>query len=137
MKKILLLAIAATLAACSKTDDDKAATLLAKIDSLYAKGDYRTTLDSITRLRDQFPMAVEARQKALKVWQDASLKMAQADVAATDVQLQQMTAQIDSASSRLQRNLLCAKRDSLRTRYEAMCGVVKMIKMRQKQDKQQ
>ncbi len=137
MKKTLLLVLALSLVACSKTDDDKAAPLLAKIDSLYAKGDYRTTLDSITRLRNNFPMAIEARRKALKVWQDASLKMAQADVAATDVQLQQTDAQIDSASNRLQHNMLCAKRDSLRARYEAMCGVVKMIKMRQKQGKEQ
>ena len=66
---------------CTKTEDEKAQTLLAQIDSLYNKGKYSAALDSITQLRERFPKAVEARKHALKVWQDASLKMAQDDVA--------------------------------------------------------
>ena len=62
---------------CTKTEDEKAQTLLAQIDSLYNKGNYSAALDSITQLRERFPKAVEARKHALKVWQDASLKMAQ------------------------------------------------------------
>ena len=45
--------------ACAKTDDEKAQDLLAQIDQLYAKGKYKETLDSITVLRDRFPMALE------------------------------------------------------------------------------
>lgn len=121
------------LTGCAKTDDEKAQPLLAKIDSLYARGNYRATLDSITLLRDKYPHAIETRRKALKTWQDASLKMAQADVARTDIELQQVTQRIDSATNRLERNRLMARRDSLSARYEAMCGVVRMIHMRQKQ----
>ena len=69
------------------------------------------------------------------MWQDASLKMAQADVAATDMLLQQTIQELENATSLLQRNMLAYKRDSLQARYEAMCGVVRMIHMRQKQDK--
>ena len=58
---------------CTKTEDEKAQTLLAQIDSLYNKGKYSAALDSITQLRERFPKAVEARKHALKVWQDASL----------------------------------------------------------------
>lgn len=121
------------LTGCAKTDDEKAQPLLAKIDSLYARGNYRATLDSITLLRDKYPHAIETRRKALKTWQDASLKMAQADVARTDIELQQVTQRIDSATNRLERNRLMARRDSLSARYEAMCGVVRMIHLRQKQ----
>lgn len=119
--------------ACAKTDDEKAQDLLAQIDQLYAKGKYKETLDSITVLRDRFPMALESRRKALVVWQKASLAMAQKDVANTDIRLQEVARQIEEITDRLTRNMLLVKRDSLQARYEAMCGVVRMIHARQKQ----
>lgn len=119
--------------ACAKTDDEKAQDLLAQIDQLYAKGKYKETLDSITVLRDRFPMALESRRKALAIWQKASLAMAQKDVANTDIRLQEVTQQIEETTDRLARNMLLVKRDSLQARYEAMCGVVRMIHARQKQ----
>ena len=72
------------LSACSQSEDDKAKPLLARIDSLYNSGNYRATLDSIVRLREHYPQAIEARKAALRIWQNASLKLAQADVASTD-----------------------------------------------------
>lgn len=119
--------------ACAKTDDEKAQDLLAQIDQLYAKGKYKETLDSITVLRDRFPMALESRRKALVVWQKASLAMAQKDVANTDIRLQEVARQIEETTDQLTRNMLLVKRDSLQARYEAMCGVVRMIHARQKQ----
>ena len=119
--------------ACAKTDDEKAQDLLSQIDQLYAKGKYKDTLDSITVLRDRFPMALESRRKALVVWQKASLAMAQKDVANTDIRLQEVARQIEETTDRLTRNMLLVKRDSLQARYEAMCGVVRMIHARQKQ----
>ena len=59
--------------------------------------------------------------------------MAQEDVAKTDVQLQEIGLQINQEQDRYRRNLLLVKRDSLQARYEAMCGVVRMIRMRQKE----
>ncbi|MCF2578225.1 MULTISPECIES: hypothetical protein [Prevotellaceae] len=134
MKYILLTIITLMLfTACAKTDDEKAQDLLAQIDQLYAKGKYKETLDSITVLRDRFPMALESRRKALVVWQKASLAMAQKDVANTDIRLQEVARQIEETTDRLTRNMLLVKRDSLQARYEAMCGVVRMIHARQKQ----
>ena len=134
MKYILLTIITQMLfTACAKTDDEKAQDLLAQIDQLYAKGKYKETLDSITVLRDRFPMALESRRKALAIWQKASLAMAQKDVANTDIRLQEVTQQIEETTDRLARNMLLVKRDSLQARYEAMCGVVRMIHARQKQ----
>ena len=138
MKYILLTTITLLLfTACAKTDDEKAQALLAQIDSLYNKGNYSAALDSITQLRERFPKAVEARKHALKVWQDASLKMAQDDVAKTDILLQETESQLQTETDRYRRNMLGVRRDSLQARYDAMCGVVKMIRMRQKQEQKQ
>lgn len=138
MKKFTLITLVAlALASCAKTDDDMAQKMLTRINSLYESGNYRAALDSITVLRDRYPSAIEARKAALVVWQNASLKMAQADVAQTDILLQQTIAKIASTTDRYERNLLGVKRDSLQARYDAMCGVVKMIRMRQKQEQKQ
>ena len=93
MKKFTLITLVAlALASCAKTDDDMAQKMLTRINSLYESGNYRAALDSITVLRDRYPAAIEARKAALVVWQNASLKMAQADVAQTDILLQQTIA---------------------------------------------
>lgn len=125
--------VGTALVACAPTEDEKAQPTLDNIEKLYAEGKYAATLDSITSLRERFPMAVEARKKTLKIWQDASLKMAQKDVAETDVRLQEAIRMAENETDRLKHALLGAKRDSLQARYEAMCGVVRMIRMRQKQ----
>ena len=138
MKKLTLITLVAlALASCAKTDDDMAQKMLTRINSLYESGNYRAALDSITVLRDRHPAAIEARKAALVVWQNASLKMAQADVAQTDILLQQTIAKIASTTDRYERNMLGVRRDSLQARYDAMCGVVKMIRMRQKQEQKQ
>lgn len=136
MKQLMLITLVAlTLTSCAQSDEEKAEAMLVGIQSLYDNGKYRETLDSITAMRDRYPTAIEARKTALVIWQNASLRMAQADVAQTDVLLQQTIAQIETTTDRYQRNMLGVKRDSLQARYEAMCGVVKMIRMRQKEAK--
>ena len=121
------------LSACSQSEEDKAKPLLAKIDSLYKSGNYRATLDSIVQLREHYPQAIEARKTALRLWQNASLKLAQTDVASTDIKLQEMTEALKTETNLYRRNMMTVKRDSLQARYEAMCGVVRMIHLRQKQ----
>ena len=112
--------VGTALVACAPTEDEKAQPTLDNIEKLYAEGKYAATLDSLTSLRERFPMAVEARKKALKIWQDASLKMAQKDVAETDIKLQEAIRMTENETDRLKRALLGAKRDSLKARYEAM-----------------
>ena len=135
MKKATLLTLAAMalMASCQKTEDEKAASLMNKIDSLYKAGNYQATLNAITRLRANHPKAVESREKALKIWQDASLKMTQAEIGRTDSALQATIAQYGAEKDLYRKNMLRVKRDSLQARYEAMCGVVRMIHLRQKQ----
>lgn len=136
MKKITLLALAALalLASCQKTEDEKAAPLMSKIDSLYNAGNYQATLNAITRLRADHPKAVESREKALRIWQAASLKMTQIDVGRTDSALQATIAQYGAEKDLYKKNMLRVKRDSLQVRYDALCGTVRVIHKRQAED---
>lgn len=136
MKKATLLTLAAMalMASCQKTEDDKAASLMNKIDSLYKAGNYQATLNAITRLRANHPKAVESREKALKIWQDASLKMTQAEIGRTDSALQATIAQYGAEKDLYRKNMLRVKRDSLQVRYDALCGTVRVIHKRQAED---
>ena len=119
------------LTACQqKNENDEANALLAEIETLYETGQYRTALDSIESLRRRFPTSVEARRKGLRLWQEASLKMAQADIAVTDSALQATMAQMQAEKRIYERNMLGVKKDSLQARYEALIGVVRMIRKR-------
>lgn len=136
MKKATLLTLAAMalMASCQKTEDEKAASLMNKIDSLYKAGNYQATLNAITRLRANHPKAVESREKALKIWQDASLKMTQAEIGRTDSALQATIAQYGAEEDLYRKNMLRVKRDSLQVRYDALCGTVRVIHKRQAED---
>ena len=105
------------------------------IEQLYAEGKYHEVLDSIVSLRDKHPRAVESRKRALAIWQEASLKNAQEEIAKTDSALQATLEQIKRTSDLYTANMLRAKRDSLQARYEAMCGVVRIIHVKQKEGK--
>lgn len=137
MKKGLWIFMMALLVSCAseKSEDDKAAPLLSEIDSLYNKGDYRATLDSIESLRMKYPRAIQSRKHALILWQEASLRMAQVDIARTDSALQVATRLFKQETDIYKRNMMGVRRDSLKARYEAMCGVVRMIRLRQKENK--
>ena len=83
-----LAALGILLMACQPTDEQRAQPLMTQIEQLYAAGRYQAVLDSITQLRLQHPRAVKARQRALVLWQEASLRLAQQDIARTDSALQ-------------------------------------------------
>ena len=85
-------------------------------------------------LRANHPKAVESREKALKIWQDASLKMTQAEIGRTDSALQATIAQYGAEKDLYRKNMLRVKRDSLQVRYDALCGTVRVIHKRQAED---
>lgn len=132
-KHIWLILCTLLICSCTPSEDQKAARLLSQIKTLYKDGCYTEALDSITALRMQFPKAIESRKEALRIWQNASLKQAQADIAQTDSALQTVLRSIPLESNLYKANMMRVERDSLKARYEAMCGVVRMIRMRQKQ----
>lgn len=133
MRLLVLLAGLACLAACQPSADEKAQPLMQRIDSLYQHHDYPATLNAIRDLRTNHPKAIKSRQRALKIWQEASAKMAQADIACTDSALQATLTQIEQATSLQEQNRLRARRDSLQIRYDALCGTVRVIRQRQQE----
>ena len=127
------LLLASLLVACKQSEDKKARALLQKIEHLYASGNYQAALDSIRRLRRDFPQAVESRRRALVLWQEASLKATQQDLARTDSALQAETARFQQAKTLRERNFIGIKKDSLQIRYDALCGTVRVIHRRQRE----
>lgn len=133
-KVFFLTAVAAvTLLSCGPTESDKAAALVAQIEQLYADGKYQTVLDSITSLRQRYPREVEARRRVLPIWQDASLRIAQADIARTDSALQATIAEMEAAKTIRERNFIGIRRDSLQVRYDVLVGTVRVIHRRQQE----
>lgn len=133
-KVFFLTAVAAvTLLSCGPTESDKAAELVAQIEQLYADGKYQTVLDSITSLRQRYPREVEARRRVLPIWQDASLRIAQADIARTDSALQATIAEMEAAKTIRERNFIGIRRDSLQVRYDVLVGTVRVIHRRQQE----
>lgn len=122
------------LAACRQSEDEKAAPAMRRIDSLYKARDYRATLNAITQLRANHPKAVESRERALKIWQEASLNMTQEDIGRTDSALQATIKEFNAEQNIGRRNRLGVKRDSLQVRYDALCGTVRVIHKRQQED---
>lgn len=133
-KVFFLTAVAAvTLLSCGPTESDNAAALVAQIEQLYADGKYQTVLDSITSLRQRYPKGVEARRQVLPIWQDASLRIAQADIARTDSALQATIAEMEAAKTIRERNFIGIRRDSLQVRYDVLVGTVRVIHRRQQE----
>ncbi|MDY4038149.1 MAG: hypothetical protein SOY49_01790 [Prevotella sp.] len=130
-KTVATCLLAALLAGCEQTEDQKAAPLMSHIEALYAQGRYRQALDSIRKLRVNHPNALEARKKSLRIWQDAYLKMVQQDIARTDSALQAVTILQRQARTIRERNFLGIRKDSLQIRYDALCGTVRVIHRRQ------
>ena len=135
MKKyVFIIQILFIAVACEQNQGSKATQMLENIETYYNKGDYKRVLDSISVLRVKYPSAIEERKKALVIWQKASLKQAEQEIVKTDSALQNIPNRIASAETLLQKNRLGLTRDSLRARYDAMCSVVRMIKIRMKQE---
>lgn len=133
-KVFFLTAVAAvTLLSCGPTESDNAAALVAQIEQLYADGKYQTVLDSITSLRQRYPKEVEARRRVLPIWQDVSLRIAQADIARTDSALQATIAEMEAAKTIRERNFIGIRRDSLQVRYDVLVGTVRVIHRRQQE----
>ena len=128
---VVILMVSGLSACHQQTEDEKAQPTIENIEASLARGDFRSALDSIVVLRDRYPKAINARKKALTLWQEASLMEAEHEVQVTDSALQDTIAQIDKAPTLLEQNMLRNKRDSLQARFDAECGVVRIIKAKQ------
>jgi hypothetical protein len=99
-------------------------------------------------MRHYYPDAVEERREALKFHQEASLKMAQANLAEVDSALQSAIRQFDEMKPQVEAhrkactatheelqkfNELRAYRDSLQGVFNLECAKIKYIHKRQKE----
>ena len=151
MKKTvgLLFAITLVLASCGGSDSQKAAEdMLKQAEKYFSEGYYDRAKIAIDSLRKVYPGAVETRKKALKLFQDISLKEAQEDLALTDSILQAVSIDYKYIKDELEKDkaelratpeeleLMTRtkmKLDSLKVRFDMQCAKIKYIHKKQKE----
>lgn len=151
MKKLTVLLLTGVLlfTACNWKKENEAKTLLEKARTEYKEGRYSEAINTIERLRSEHPKAIEERKEALKLFQDASLKQAQQDLARTDsllelakkrydvLQHELLTGQwLKTDVNRKQQEMTDARRerDSLQVRFDTQCAKIRYIHKKQKEE---
>lgn len=144
----LILAALLALAACTDKNRQGAEEMLQKAESQFKAGAYNDALHTIDSLRQTFPQEVEARKKALTLYQNVALKQAQDELARTDTMLlsarnryEALKKKVDAAKAALkatpaelqQLTLEKIHVDSLQTQFDVACAKIKYIHKRQKE----
>ena len=145
----ICVAAAVVMTACSSNDAQKSAEgMLEKAEKYFSEGSYDRAKIAIDSLRKVYPGAVETRKKALKLFQDISLKEAQEDLALTDSIMQKVgldykyikeKVEKDKAELRVtaeELELLTRtkmKYDALKVRFDMQCAKIKYIHKKQKE----
>lgn len=133
-KSLIILLISLIVVSCKHNEDNKASLMLDQINHFYEKGQYKRALDSIVSLRKNYPQEIEIRKKALVLWQKASLKQAEEELYSVETNLKSVSMKMQREQTLLEKNKLKFKYDSLKGRLDAMCGVIRMIKYRIKEN---
>lgn len=147
-RNILIVAVVALFfVACADTGKE-AMKLADECEKLYENGKYDAALVLVDSLRRTYPEAVDARKKALSIYQKAELVKAQNDVVATDKELQAVNADFSILDSvvahrkaegvvtpeELTRHTrMRMKRDSLQTRFDVQCAKIRYIKQKMRE----
>ena len=152
MKKCLILQImvgAMLTVSCGGSDAQQAAeNMLEQAEKYFSEGSYDRAKIAIDSLRKVYPGAVETRKKALKLFQNISLKEAQEDLAVTDSALQAVTLDYKYIKDKVNRDKAelrataegletltrtKMKLDSLKVRFDMQCAKIKYIHKKQKE----
>ena len=145
----ICVAAAVVMTACSSNDAQKSAEgMLEKAEKYFSEGSYDRAKIAIDSLRKVYPGAVETRKKALKLFQDISLKEAQEDLALTDSIMQKVGLDYKYIKDKVEKDkaelratpdeleLLTRtkmKYDSLKVRFDMQCSKIKYIHKKQKE----
>ena len=145
----ICVAAAVVMTACSSNDAQKSAEgMLEKAEKYFSEGSYDRAKIAIDSLRKVYPGAVETRKKALKLFQDISLKEAQEDLALTDSIMQKVGLDYKYIKDKVEKDkaelratpdeleLLTRtkmKLDSLKVRFDMQCAKIKYIHKKQKE----
>lgn len=140
--------VAMAMASC-QSEADKAEELMEIIRADYEAGNYELCIKEIDSLRTTYPKAIEARKEALNIYQEASLALAQANLADVDQRLQRAETAVDSLTAVIELhrtqgiverdelhalNLKKRERDSLKGVFDVECSKIKYIHKKQKED---
>lgn len=149
---IIYIALAATLAGCAEKQDRELKTLVTEMRESYAEGRDSACLAAIDTLRAKFPKAIAERKEALKLYQEASLRIAQKQLAYVDSALEAekhiFRTMEKSVAAHKEKGIATAEeltaltrkrmlRDSLQTQFDVLCAKIKYIHKRQKQATEQ
>ena len=134
---------------CGGSDAQQAAeNMLEQAEKYFSEGSYDRAKIAIDSLRKVYPVAVETRKKALKLFQNISLKEAQEDLAVTDSALQAVTLDYKYIKDKVDRDKAelrataeeletltrtKMKLDSLKVRFDMQCAKIKYIHKKQKE----
>ena len=149
---IIYIALAATLAGCAEKQDRELQALVTEMRESYAEGRDSACLAAIDTLRAKFPKAIAERREALKLYQEASLRIAQKQLAYVDSALEAekhiFQTMEKSVAAHKEAGIATAEeltaltrkrmlRDSLQTQFDVLCAKIKYIHKRQKQATEQ
>ena len=149
---IIYIALAATLAGCAEKQDREQTALVTEMRESYAEGRDSACLAAIDTLRAKFPKAIAERKEALKLYQEASLRIAQKQLAYVDSALEAekniFQTMEKSVAAHKAKGIATAEeltaltrkrmlRDSLQTQFDVLCAKIKYIHKRQKQATEQ
>lgn len=144
-KHILFCAVALAVCSCDNSHQE-ARKLMENIKKDFTQGRYQQTLSLIDSLRKNYPKEIELRKEALKIYQDAALKMAQNKLMQADSALQSMTAEYEKRKAEVEGlrskgtataedlsgvTKMKIKLDSVKTRFDAEVARVKFIHKKQ------
>ena len=134
---------------CGGSDAQQAAeNMLEQAEKYFSEGSYDRAKIAIDSLRKVYPGAGETRKKALKLFQNISLKEAQEDLAVTDSALQAVTLDYKYIKDKVDRDKAelrataeeletltrtKMKLDSLKVRFDMQCAKIKYIHKKQKE----
>lgn len=142
----LLLCLVVT--SCKDKEKEALAELMTQIRADYDAGRDSACLVGIDTLRSKYPTAIAERKEALALFQKASLRISQTDLARTDSALEaekarfaqmERTINAHKAAGNATATELTALtrqrmlRDSLQVRFDVLCAQIKYIHKRQKQ----
>ena len=136
------------LTSCRDSQQKAAEAMLERADQLFGQQQYDRALIVIDSLRKNYPTAIEIRKQALTLQQNIELKWSQEELAMLDSVLQnvksdyeQQKQQVDKAKAELRATAeeltsltkTRVRRDSLQTRFDALCAKIRYIHKKQKE----
>ena len=144
----VILAAVLLLTACRDSKQKEAEAMLAKANQLFSEQKYDRALIVIDSLRKVYPSAIETRKQALSLQQNIELKRSQEELAILDSVLQAVKHDYDYQKQKVEKDkqelrataeeltMLTktrVKRNSLQTRFDALCAKIRYIHKKQKE----